>query len=93
MKRGHILVEINHEEVEAPGACLKAILIVANNIVIVSRSFRGEGTDLAIATSISGQKENGSAVQLHCQHESLDEEVTKLTPTSSWLYASTPSSR
>jgi hypothetical protein len=41
MKGSHILVEIDHEKVQAPGSTTETLLIMAHNLEVMSRRFGG----------------------------------------------------
>ena len=62
MKSRQILVEVDHEKVQAPSPGLETLFVVSDHIGIMSRGFGSQGSDLAIAAGVSGEEEDGDAV-------------------------------
>ena len=64
MERRHILVEVHHEEIQAPRSGGMSALIVSNHIVVMARGFGGQRPHLSVAAGVTGEEKNGDAIQL-----------------------------
>jgi hypothetical protein len=65
MKSCHIFIEVDHEKIQAPCPGFQSLLIMLHHLSIMSRRFGGQGPDLAVTSCISGEKQNGGAIQLY----------------------------
>jgi hypothetical protein len=56
MERGHVFVEIHHEEIQTAGARLDCIFVMLYHIVEMSGRFRSQRSNLLVASSVSREE-------------------------------------
>jgi hypothetical protein len=64
MERSYVLIEVDCEKVQVPDASIDRSRIVPQHIVKVGCSLCGDGSNLLVAASISGNKENWNSFNL-----------------------------
>lgn len=64
MESRDIFIEIYREKIESSFPSLESVGVVANVVVEVIGSLRGERSDLFIASSVTGNKENRDTFDL-----------------------------
>ena len=62
MKCGDVLVKIHSKEIETADPRLLGSRITSKVLLKIVGSFRGDGSNLLIASSISGNEENGNSM-------------------------------
>ena len=62
MEGRQVLVEVDHEKVQAAGTRFEPLLVMSDDVGIVSRSFGGQRANLSIAAGISGEEEDRGTV-------------------------------
>lgn len=67
MEGSDILVEVDCEEVETSSATIDRGFILLQHIVKVISGFGGDGSNLLVATGVSGDKEDGNTFNLQWQ--------------------------
>jgi hypothetical protein len=61
---GDVLVEVDGEEVQAPGTGLDCVLVMLQDVVEVIGRFGGNGSDLLVASGVAGDEQDGDAPDL-----------------------------